>query len=231
MMNRRWSRALLPAICVVGILAWWCVASKPSTPSLSTNQGVVSSNGVGPLDALDPMDAKAARQEARAAWMAKIALDDNGRIPHNPAVLAKNEMNSLRAVTSNTPATLGGLDQLGWTEMGPTRFGGRVRAIAVDPNNVSRVWIGGVDGGIWRSDNRGGSWTRIDDFQANLAITSIVIDPTDSQNMWAATGEGLPADLAHASTSLKVGACFDQSTVEPRGRRCRKLLAGTTSTG
>src|SRR5438105_9428187 len=44
-------------------------------------------------------------------------------------------------------------------------------------------------GGIWRSDDAGVSWRPVDDFMANLAVSSLVINPRDPNVMYAGTGE------------------------------------------
>ncbi|WP_422360103.1 fibronectin type III domain-containing protein [Reichenbachiella sp.] len=82
-----------------------------------------------------------------------------------------------------------------WKEIGPDNVGGRTRAILWDPNDATnrRVFAGGVAGGLWYNDNvtdANSSWQYVDDFLANLAITSLVADPTNSMTFYAGTGEG-----------------------------------------
>lgn len=82
-----------------------------------------------------------------------------------------------------------------WKEIGPDNVGGRTRAILWDPNDATnrRVFAGGVAGGLWYNDNvtdANSSWQYVDDFLANLAITSLAADPTNSMNFYAGTGEG-----------------------------------------
>jgi photosystem II stability/assembly factor-like uncharacterized protein len=52
------------------------------------------------------------------------------------------------------------------------------------------MWAGSVAGGVWRTDDGGQSWEPVDDFMANLAISCMVMDPTDPNVMYAGTGEG-----------------------------------------
>ena len=42
----------------------------------------------------------------------------------------------------------------------------------------------------WRSTNGGTTWTPLDDMMANLAVCSLVMDPTNSNVIYAGTGEG-----------------------------------------
>ena len=82
-----------------------------------------------------------------------------------------------------------------WTERGPDNVGGRTRAIMFDPNDgTSRtVWAGGVGGGLWyNTDITSAStvWQNVDDFWANIAVTTIAYDPTNTQTFYVGTGEG-----------------------------------------
>jgi hypothetical protein len=79
---------------------------------------------------------------------------------------------------------------LGWSWLGPGNIGGRTRALVIDPNAPEVMYAAGVAGGIWKSVDGGASWNSVDDFMLNLAVCSLVIDPTDSNVLYAGTGEG-----------------------------------------
>lgn len=86
-----------------------------------------------------------------------------------------------------------------WTLIGPqptnnlvarsTPTAGRVTAIALDPNNSNTVYIGGAEGGVWKSADGGQNWTPLTDNQPSLAIGSLAVDPNNSQSVWVGTGE------------------------------------------
>ncbi len=81
-----------------------------------------------------------------------------------------------------------------WVERGPTNVGGRTRALAYDPNDVTgkKVWAGGATGGLWyNSDITSASsqWTAVNDFWDNIAITCIAFDPNTSSTIYVGTGE------------------------------------------
>jgi|GEM_PF-798947 len=78
----------------------------------------------------------------------------------------------------------------GWTELGPPNIGGRTRAIVIDPVNPNIMYAAGVAGGVWKSTDGGASWSATDDFMANLAVSSLVMDPTNASVLYAGTGEG-----------------------------------------
>ncbi|MEM9327534.1 MAG: hypothetical protein AAGA85_17845, partial [Bacteroidota bacterium] len=82
-----------------------------------------------------------------------------------------------------------------WEERGPTNVGGRTRALMFDPNDVTskKVWAAGVSGGLWVTDNIDDAntpWVSIGDFWANLAITAMAYDPSNTQILYIGTGEG-----------------------------------------
>jgi photosystem II stability/assembly factor-like uncharacterized protein len=77
-----------------------------------------------------------------------------------------------------------------WSWLGPGNVGGRIRSIVIQPNNPNNMWVGSVGGGIWRTTNAGASWFPVNDFQANLAVSTIVINPANANIMYAGTGEG-----------------------------------------
>jgi photosystem II stability/assembly factor-like uncharacterized protein len=69
-------------------------------------------------------------------------------------------------------------------------IGGRTRAIVIHPDPPNRIWVASTGGGVWRSDDGGNSWSPVDDKMANLAVCSMVMDPTDPDVVYAGTGEG-----------------------------------------
>ena len=77
-----------------------------------------------------------------------------------------------------------------WSSLGPGNTGGRIRAIAIDPNDPDEIFIGSVAGGMWKTTNGGTSWSNVSDFLPNMSISQILYDPTNSNIMYASTGEG-----------------------------------------
>ncbi len=82
-----------------------------------------------------------------------------------------------------------------WIERGPNNVGGRTRAIMFDPNDTThkKVWAGGVAGGLWYNNDISlfnSQWVSVDDFWANMAVSTIAYDPTNTQVFYVGTGEG-----------------------------------------
>ncbi len=123
--------------------------------------------------------------------------DKSGTIPDGAQVAALDERAAMEQAALEAMAEGGALPPVagitngGWSEAGPGNVGGRIRAIL--PITSSTVFVGGVAGGIWKTTNCCSlttTWTKIDDFMANLAVVTLIVDPTDANVMYAGTGEG-----------------------------------------
>jgi uncharacterized protein (TIGR03437 family) len=66
---------------------------------------------------------------------------------------------------------------------------GRVTSLAVDPRSNDVVYLGGANGGVWKTTDGGATWNPITDDQPSLAIGSIAIDPSNPDVVYAGTGE------------------------------------------
>ncbi len=84
------------------------------------------------------------------------------------------------------------LKSLRWREIGPANMGGRVTAIAGIPGDVKTFWVGGADGGLWRTTNGGttfeGQWQDAEAY----SVGSITVAPSDANVLWLGSGEGDP---------------------------------------
>jgi uncharacterized protein (TIGR03437 family) len=87
---------------------------------------------------------------------------------------------------------------------------GRVSAIALDPgyNGTTNqtLYVGGAQGGVWKSIDNGANWTPLIENEASLAIGTIVIDPTNPNTIYVGTGE------PHRSGDTYYGAGLLKST-------------------
>jgi photosystem II stability/assembly factor-like uncharacterized protein len=82
-----------------------------------------------------------------------------------------------------------------WEELGPAPIGGtqaytgRVSAIGVSASNPELYYVGGADGGVWKSVDAGASWRPLTDHLPTTAIGAIAVDPTNDQVVYAGSGE------------------------------------------
>lgn len=125
-----------------------------------------------------------AEQAARERYMKR--LDERGAIPANAIMQAKEQADLLPgwawSEASIMDASLGS-----WEYLGPGNIGGRVRSIVFIDNNT--VLAGAASGGILRSTNAGLSWSTTSDFLPSLAVVSLSRDASNSNKVYAGTGE------------------------------------------
>lgn len=95
----------------------------------------------------------------------------------------------LREAQLHGQSKIAGISSTSWQALGPANVGGRIRAIAIDPRNTSRILIGAAGGGIWISENAGASWRPINDFLGSLTVSTLVFDPFDPNTLYAGSGE------------------------------------------
>jgi photosystem II stability/assembly factor-like uncharacterized protein len=127
----------------------------------------------------------------RAYWFAYQRRYPFDVVPAGAHKQALVEMNAMHARMEASAAKLGAklFAASRWTEAGPTNIGGRVRAIAVDPNDPEVIYIGGAYGGVWKTTDGGATWRTTFDKQSSLAIGSIAIDPSNPRTIYVGTGE------------------------------------------
>ncbi len=81
--------------------------------------------------------------------------------------------------------------EMRWRNVGPFRAG-RTRAAAGVPSQPNVFYIGGVDSGVWKTDDYGETWEPIFDSQPTGSIGAIAVAPSDPNIIYVGCGEGLP---------------------------------------
>lgn len=77
-----------------------------------------------------------------------------------------------------------------WRMIGPYR-GGRTRAVAGVPGQPNIFYIGAVNGGVWKTNDCGRTWSPIFDAEPTQSIGAIAVAPSDPRIVYVASGEGL----------------------------------------
>ena len=81
------------------------------------------------------------------------------------------------------------LDALAWRCIGPPR-GGRVVAVAGDPQDPMTFYFGACAGGVWKTEDGGTYWRNVSDgFLASATIGALAVAPSDANVVYAGTGE------------------------------------------
>jgi photosystem II stability/assembly factor-like uncharacterized protein len=79
---------------------------------------------------------------------------------------------------------------LHWRMIGPLR-GGRTRAAIGVPSQPNVFYMGQVNGGVWKSDDYGRTWTPIFDHESTQSIGAIAVAASNPDIIYVASGEGL----------------------------------------
>src|SRR5579863_5687518 len=95
--------------------------------------------------------------------------------------------------------------EMRWRMIGPTR-GGRTRASCGVPSQPNVFYVGAVNGGVWKTDDSGRTWTPIFDQQPTQSTGAIAVALSDPNIVYVSSGEGL------ARPDLAVGDGMYKST-------------------
>ncbi len=81
---------------------------------------------------------------------------------------------------------------LRWRSIGPVNMGGRVSAIVGVPGDPKTFWVGGADGGVWKTTDGGttfeGQWQN----EEVYSVGALEVAPSDRNVVWLGSGEGDP---------------------------------------
>ena len=119
-----------------------------------------------------------------------------------PGVAENKKSSKLKAVAPKTepqknenaekprePMSSGTFDGLKLRSIGPAMISGRIVALAVDPRNRARYYVGTASGGLWKTENDGTSWTPVFEHEGSYSIGAVKLDPNNPDVVWVGTGE------------------------------------------
>ncbi len=98
------------------------------------------------------------------------------------------------------------LDALSFRCIGPSR-GGRVVAVAGDPDDAAVFYFGAVAGGVWKTTDAGRTWRNVSDGQLDTgAVGALTVSDSDPNVIWVGTGEGtIRGDVSHGDGVYRSG--------------------------
>ncbi len=107
---------------------------------------------------------------------------------------APEKVHQLQKELAENPAMRAapGTSSNNWEERGPDNVGGRTHTLMFAPGSTTKVFAGGVSGGLWVNNNITSSssvWQQVAGVPGNLAVMCITVDPNDNDIMYLGTGE------------------------------------------
>ncbi len=73
--------------------------------------------------------------------------------------------------------------------VGPALMSGRIKVVAVHPEERHTWYIGVSSGGVWKTTNAGTTFTPVFQNEGSYSIGSVVLDPKNPNTVWVGTGE------------------------------------------
>jgi photosystem II stability/assembly factor-like uncharacterized protein len=127
--------------------------------------GNVQSSLAPALNGASAATVAAAADQASSGSTAAISLSSTTWTPIGPAPILKGQTPGSMPVT------------------------GRIAALAADPKDVNTIYIAAAGGGVWKTTDGGSTWTALTDNQSTLYMGAIAVTPSDSNTIYAGTGE------------------------------------------
>jgi hypothetical protein len=103
-----------------------------------------------------------------------------------------NAWQAVQAANSSRSSILNLIDE------GPDNVGGRTRAILVDNSDNNIVYAGSVSGGLFKSTNRGNTWSRVSAFTEVLSVSSMA--QTANGTIYVGTGSTHESSIANGGS-------------------------------
>src|SRR5581483_4043987 len=89
------------------------------------------------------------------------------------------------------------LKGLEFRSIGPGLATGRIQDVQIDPKHPDVWYVASAFGGLWKTVNRGTTFTPVFDEGGAFTLCCVAIDPKDSNVVWLATGENTSQSSAH----------------------------------
>ena len=177
---------------------------------------------------------KGYKQFKRWEWFWQNRIDADGKLP--PASFTLNAFNEYTRSHGKENNRIGN-----WTSLGPVFSPGgyagigRVNCVAFDPLNVNIIYVGTSGGGFWKTMDGGVTWTTTSDALGTLGVSSIVVNPNNTQELYLATGDADGGDNYSIGVlkSTNGGNTFQTTGLNwatSDGRQISKLVMSPTNT-
>src|SRR5210317_512745 len=149
----------------------------------------------------------------------KHFTDENGYLP--TAEELWNDWKSHQVFVSKFENT-----EANWETAGPKMLAnsktsisnlGRINVLLPDPNNDQIIYAGAPSGGLWKSVDRGTTWSPNSDKLPQIGVSGIAIHPDDSNTIYIATGDDDAGDTFSAGVfkSFDGGITWNETGLNP----------------
>ena len=151
-----------------------------------------------------PIEIQQTKPFIRQRWFFEQRAYPNNFIPQDAYTNAMNQREELRIQNADR------MPAINWVSLGPTpgyyfsygNISSRVVTGAFDPTNPSIMYIGPANGGVWKSIDSGVNWAPLTDNQVSMSMGAIAIDPTNTNNVYAGTGEATYSGASYYGRGL-----------------------------
>ena len=114
---------------------------------------------------------------------------------NNSPTSSNKLINSSSQLSSTTWTLVGPLGAMtGSATNGLPRKAGRDNFVTFHPTTANTLWVGAPAGGLWKTTNNGTNWTTTTDNLSVIGCSDLAIDPTNTNIMYLATGDGDAGD-------------------------------------
>ncbi|MFI5150712.1 MAG: T9SS type A sorting domain-containing protein [Bacteroidia bacterium] len=133
--------------------------------------------------------------EDRLNWELRRLAAPDGKIPDN---IRAKELAYASTLPVNNSNPMNRSSFTGWVNRGPGNVGGRTRAFGVDKLNENNLLAGTCSGGIWRSADKGNTWTMVTPSSSYHGVTCMQQDQRSGhETTWyAGSGEAYGASAS-----------------------------------
>ncbi|MEQ8424180.1 MAG: hypothetical protein RIA63_05680, partial [Cyclobacteriaceae bacterium] len=110
---------------------------------------------------------------------------------HSFLAVALVAISAISLSAQNVP-TDQAIKKLKWRAIGPANMGGRVTDIVGVPGDPSTFYVGGADGGVFKTTNGGVTFESLFTDQRAYSVGALALAPSNTEVVWLGSGEGDP---------------------------------------
>lgn len=141
-----------------------------------------------------------AKRRDNVLWGQKSDIESKVRLRHEP--LEERRLLTAWVNQGPSPSLSGQVENISPNN----EVIGAIHAAVAHPTDADVLWVGAVNGGVWRTDNATAAsptWTPQTDGQESLSIGALELDPTDATNNTLVTGMGRFSSFGRRGGSLE----------------------------